>query len=349
MTMKKILLMVCAAVMLVACGGKSGSKDGVAFLEKMGVRADSLQVLGDSIFISLDRQLTHLDAEQTVKLCAGIEPQIKDEDSPEGLMAVAAAKNLSDEVAMLFLWHEFGDGGVMYACTYDADGKYLDGIELGPWAQKMETPGDGTYTCEEESNKGVFTADGFVVNRSLAFTQKEEGLTANWKIEKAYTYAVDGKGKITLKETKVNKSGNVPADRLLSDDIADMARMSANDPQTLQIMEKLAVRDDVKQSDDHGDELAVAVAGVFEKAPAAITAWAAAHRDNPLIVYMQKAVEAGAIDKAVLESELEKITDAEAQTALKELVKNWKTDTPAEEFSDDEDAFSEEDFIGEDF
>lgn len=347
--MKKILLVVCAAAMLVACGGKSGSQDSVPFLDKMGVRTDSLQVLGDSILISLERQLTHLDAEQTVKLAAGIEPQVKDEATTEGLVSIAAAKALSNDVNILFLWHEFGAGGVMYACTYDAEGKYMDGIELGPWSHKMETPGDGTYTCEEEACKGVFTADGFVIDRALSFTEKEEDMSSKWKIEKSYVYAVDDKGKITLKETKVNKSGNVPAERIISDDIADMARMSASDPQTLTMMEKLAARDDVKNSEDHAYELAVALAGVFEKVPAAITSWAAAHRDSPLMAYLQKAVEGAAIDRAALETELEGIADADAKTALQEMVKTWKTEAPADEAADEEDIFSEDDFVGEDF
>lgn len=329
-TMKKILMMTCAAVVLMACGGKSDSKATVEILEKMGVKTDSLMILSDSLVISLDRQLTSLDAEQTVKLCGNIEPQIKDDEQMEGLVSVAAAKTLDSGVPLLFLWHEYGDGGVMFACTYDKEGRFIDGIELGPWSHKLETPGDGTYTSEEVSNKGVFTADGFVLNRTLVFTQKEEDMSAKWSIVKSYTYGVDDKGKITLKDTKVSQEGKVPADRLLSDDIADMARFSATDPQVLAMMEKLAARDDVKKSEDHTYELAVEAAGLFEKASDSFVKWAAAHTTSPLMAYVQKAVEAGAIDKVRFDAEVDNLADADGKTALQDIAKTWKVEDTAD-------------------
>ena len=335
--MKKILLIVCAVCMLVACGGKSGSKATVDFLEKMGVNTDSLTILGDSLNISLTQPLVHLDADQTVRLCANIEPQVADEEQVEGLFSVAAAKPLDGGKSLLFLWHEFGGGGVMYACTYDADGRYADGIELGPWNYLLETPGDGIYTSEQESDGGTFSADGFTLLRSISFTQKEEGMTAKWGINKTYTYRIDDKGHITLVDVKAAQEGKVPADRLLSDDIADLARMSAADPQLLSKMETMAGRDDIRQSEDHAYELAVAVADVFEKSPAALVQWMAAHRDSPLMAYVQKAVESGAIDKARFDAELESLADAEAKTALQDLPKTWKVDAAGGIDDEDED------------
>lgn len=350
--MKKIFLMASLALLLVACGGKSGSGESVAFLEKLGVKTENVTVLGDSLVISLDKEFAHLDAEQTVKLCGAIEPDVLADnqndggDVPEGLFSVAAAKAMPGDVALLFLWHEFGDGGVMYACTYDADGKFLDGIELGPWKSKNEMPGDGTYQCEEESNSGVFNADGFVLNRTLAFTQKEEDMTAKWAIEKTYTYLVDKKGVITLKDTKVNKNGNVPADRLLTDEIQDVARMSAKDARIFDTIDKLAARNEVKQSEDHGYEVAVALASVFQRYPADVVAWAAQHRDGALMTALQNAVETGAIEKKAFDTEVEKLSDAEAKAALAEKAKSWKVDAT---FDDEEGEIISDDFEAEDF
>ena len=343
--MKKILLMACMALLMVACGGKSGSKEAIAFLEKMGVNTEDVTVLGDSLVISLEKQLAHLDAEQTAKLCGAVDPDVLG-DEPEGLFSVAAAKAMPGDVALLFLWHEFGDGGVMYACSYDADGKYLDGIELGPWDSKREMPGDGTYQSEEESNSGVFTADGFVLNRKLAFTQKEEDMTAKWAIEKAYTYLIDNKGVITLKDTKVNKNGNVPADRLLSDEIQDVARMSAKDARIFDTIGKLAARNEVKQSDDLGYELATALSAVFQRYPADVVAWAAQHRDGDFMTALQKAVETGAIEKTAFDAEVEKVSDADAKSALQEKAKAWKVDATDDE---DEGEIISDDFEAEDF
>ena len=340
--MKKSILLVVAAICLAACG-KSGSK-GHAFLDELGINTDSVQILGDTIDVSTDSIMYHLNNEQAARLLGGIAPEwANDSVEVTDLASIVAVKELPTGGTLAFLWQESGDGGTMYICTYDSDGKYADGMEFVNWKmlnQGFMEDNSSAYFSEKEDCGGRFTDNGFTIHRTLSGMKSDTEMAEfqpQWTIDKTYTYAVTPEGKLQLKSVDLKKQGNVSAQVLLRDEIRDFAKMPASDASIVEKLNTLAQRKDVQNIDEEDrsyGELLWTVNSVYDRYPKDMMKWLCQHKDsNGLAPLMKKADGYGVLSRERIDADIEKLFSGDDANYLKEATKDWfpqKQDTHQE-------------------
>lgn len=340
--MKKSILLVIAVICLTACG-KSGST-GLAFLDELGISKDSVQILGDTINVSTDSIMYHLNNDQAARLLGGIAPEwAVDSVEVTDLASLVAIKELATGCTLAFLWQESGDGGTMYICTYDSDGKYADGMEFVNWKmlnQGFMEDNSSAYFSEKEECGGRFTEDGFTIHRTLSGMKSDTEMTdfqPQWTIDKTYTYAVASDGKLQLKGVELKKQGNVSDKVLLRDEIRDFAKMPASDGSIIEKLNTLTMRKDVQgieEEDRSYGELLWTVNSVYDRYPSQVLKWLCQHKDsNGLAQLMKKADGFGVLSRERIDADIEKIGGGDDANYLKELTKDWfpqKIDTNTE-------------------
>lgn len=351
--MKKYsFLWVCVAtmMMMVACG--KSSKGDIAFLDNLGIDADEVQLLADTIDVKIDTTLFHLNNEQGRALLGGIVPEwAQDTADVENVASIVAFKTLDNGVSLAFLWQEWGDGGSMYICSYDKEGKFADGVEYVNWRaldQSSIEEGSSFFLNWEERCGGCFTPQGFTIHRIYKGMRTDSEMSEfvpQWTLEKKYVYAVDDKGKMTLSDIQPVQTGKVPAEILTLDDLRDMAKIPASDDKVLDKLNQKASATGVAQADESSkifSEVENALGTIFERHPQSLIQWMAVHpgEQSSLNRFLEKADGYGVIDRQRFDAELEKLTDEAARDYLKNLTKNWfkseETDIVGEDdFTDD--------------
>lgn len=350
--MKKIsfFLLTAAAIVMMACG--KSSKTGAQFLDNLGIDADQVQFLGDTIDVRIDTTLFHLNNEQGRALLGGIVPEwAQDTADVENVASIVAYKTLDNGISLAFLWQEWGDGGSMYICSYDKDGKFADGVEYINWQalnQSSLEEGSSFYLNWEERCGGNITPQGFTIHRIYKGmrTDNEMGeFVPQWTIEKKYVYTVDDKGKMTLTEIQPVQVGKVPAEILALDDLRDMAKMPASDDKALDKLNQKAGANGVAQADESSkifSEVENALGTIFERRPQQFLQWMVNHpgEQSALNRFIEKADGYGFIDRESFDRELEKLTDEAGKEYLANLTKNWFNSEKEqvvgeEEFGDD--------------
>lgn len=351
-TMKKVsfFLFLAGALVMMACG--KSSKAGAQFLENLGIDGGQVQMLGDTIDVRIDTTLFHLNTEQGRALLGGIVPEwAQDTAEVENVASIAAFKTLDNGISLAFLWQEWGDGGSMYVCSYDKQGKFVDGVEYINWHalnQSSLEEGSSFFLNWEERCGGNFTPEGFTIHRiykGMRTDSEMSDFVPQWTIEKKYVYKVDDKGVMTLAEIQPAQVGKVPAEVLTLDDLRDMAKLPASDKQALDKLNKKAAANGVAQADESSkifSEVENAIGTIFERHPLEFLQWMINHpgEQSSLNRFIEKADGYGYIDRATFDAQLEKLTDEAGKEYLTNLTKNW--------FNSEKEAVVAEDDFGDD-
>ena len=326
-------LLVTIAMMMVACG--KSSKGGAEFLDKLGIDADQVQMLADSIDVRIDTTLFHLNTEQGKALLGGIVPEwAEDTVDVEGVASIVAYKKLDNGVSLAFLWQEWGDGGSMYICSYDKDGKFADGMEFINWQalnQSSMEEGSSFFLNWEERCGGNFTPKGFNIHRvykGMRTDSEMSDFVPQWTIDKTYAYEVDDKGKMKLADIQLTQVGKVPADVFTLDDLRDLAKTPASDTKVIDKLNQKAGAKEVATADEESkifSEVENALGTIFERNPSGLLQWMVGHpgEQSSLNRFMEKADGFGVIDRDTFDEAVEQLADEAGRAYLRNLTKDW--------------------------
>ncbi len=333
--MKKysFILSVAVAMLMVACG--KSSNNGAQFLDNLGIDADQVQMLSDSIDVKIDTTLFHLNTEQGKALLGGIVPEwAEDTVDVEGVASIVAYKKLDNGVSLAFLWQEWGDGGSMYICSYDKDGKFADGMEFINWQalnQSSMEEGSSFFLNWEERCGGNFTPKGFNIHRvykGMRTDSEMSDFVPQWTIDKTYAYEVDDKGKMKLADIQLTQVGKVPADVLTLDDLRDLAKTPASDTKVIDKLNQKAGAKEVATADEESkifSEVENALGTIFERNPSGLLQWMVGHpgEQSSLNRFMEKADGFGVIDRDTFDEAVEQLADEAGRAYLRNLTKDW--------------------------
>ncbi|MBR4390392.1 MAG: hypothetical protein IKT00_14630 [Prevotella sp.] len=327
------LLTLAVAMLMVACG--KSSKNEARFLDNLGIDVDQVQMLKDTIDVKIDTTLFHLNNEQGKALLGGIVPEwAEDTIDVEGVASIVAFKTLDNGVSIAFLWQEWGDGGSMYICSYDKDGKFADGMEFINWQalnqSSMEEESSFFLNWEERCG-GNFTNDGFTIHRIYKGMRTDSEMTdfvPQWTIDKTYTYKVDDKGMMTLGDVQLTQVGKVPADVLTLDDLRDLAKIPASDKTVIDKLNQKAGAKEVIHADEDSkifSEVENAIGTIFERNPLGMLQWMINHpgEQSSLNRFIEKADGFGVMDRERFDKAVEKLSDEAGRAYLRNLTKDW--------------------------
>ncbi len=345
--MKKISLFLAAALMVLACAcnrdAKQSSANGdnnFAFLTKLGINMDSVNVFDKKLVEDTVTPTMALDEKQRVALLNQVHrfdvyPEV------EGLCFILGVKAVGHGHTLVVYLTEYGDGSEESMAIYDSEGKLTDFIQTGPWDAMAPQEANDDYTAgtalKWKAECEFTSADEFVLNSSYADVAWKMGADdkgepgpievtdSKWEILKKYRYKIDEAGHFVFLGRDEQRKGPVDAEDVILDDIEDVAMLPVSSEARLDSINSKCVRYAKQPGDMVKFSLSSIMWRIYNSNPQQVLNYIAAHRDAPTEVQklMESIVSDGNMDKAILVGDIKKMADAGARAYLEQLTAQW--------------------------